>query len=70
MFKMDRLLQLENAGNKNFFFIIVIKNIILTVNALFSYFTPGATRLAGSAYPSGTPEFTTRFLLRFVLLDL
>jgi hypothetical protein len=70
MFKMDRLLQLENAGNKNFFFIIVIKNIILTVNALFSYFTPGATRLGGTAYPSGTPEFTTQFLLRFVLLDL
>ena len=30
----------------------------------------GATSGAGTAYPSGAPEFTPRFLVGFVLLDL
>jgi len=30
----------------------------------------GATSGTGTAYPSGAPEFTTRFLVGFVLLDL
>jgi len=30
----------------------------------------GATSGAGTAYPSGAPEFTLGFLLGFVLLDL
>jgi len=32
--------------------------------------TTGATSVAGTTYPSGAPEFTTRFLVEFVLLDL
>jgi hypothetical protein len=32
--------------------------------------TTGVTSEAGTAYPSGAPESTPRFLVGFVLLDL
>jgi hypothetical protein len=43
----------------------------ITVNqVMVATVKPGATSGAGIAYPSGAPEFTPRFLVGFVLLDL
>ena len=53
-----------------YFFYIHIGMCELFITIFCANLKTGATSGARTAYPSGAPEFTPRFLVGFVLLDL